>query len=136
MGAEVDIANGVGIMNAVVKAKEVVPIMFISSKGGDRAEGIKAMANRMVNMINDLEDHQQSFFFIYTKFSDKECVLAEMKMTLKSIEDDPIKSSETSLIVFMKRAIQILEKNKFENKDKSNNEKFEYKIDPLKGNPL
>lgn len=57
MGAEVDIANGVGIMNAVKKAKEVVPIMFISQRGGDRSEGIKAMANRMVNMINDIEEH-------------------------------------------------------------------------------
>ncbi len=68
MGAEVDIANGVGIMNAVKKAKEVVPIMFLSAKGGDKAEGIKAMANRMVNMLKDLDSHKESFFFIFTKF--------------------------------------------------------------------
>jgi hypothetical protein len=37
MGAEVDIANGVGIMRAIKSAKSVVPIMYISKLGGDRA---------------------------------------------------------------------------------------------------
>jgi hypothetical protein len=42
MGAEIDIANGLGIMNAVRKAREVIPILFISSKNiGDKAEGIR-----------------------------------------------------------------------------------------------
>jgi hypothetical protein len=38
MGAEVDIANGLGIMNAVKKASEVILVLFISNKSiGDRA---------------------------------------------------------------------------------------------------
>lgn len=81
MGAEVDIANGVGIMNAIKQAKEVVPVIFISYKSGDRAEGIKELAQRMVNMVKNLEQHQESLFFIYTKFPESECVLAEMKNT-------------------------------------------------------
>lgn len=44
MGAEVDIANGIGIMNAIKQAKEVVPVLFISFKSGDRAEGVKGLA--------------------------------------------------------------------------------------------
>jgi hypothetical protein len=45
MGAEIDIANGLGIMNAVKKAKEVVPIIFISYLSmGDRADGIRTVA--------------------------------------------------------------------------------------------
>jgi hypothetical protein len=54
MGAEVDIANGLGIMNAVKNAKEVVPIIFFSSKsGGDKADGIKSMAFSMEKMIKN-----------------------------------------------------------------------------------
>ena len=44
MGAEVEIANQVGILNAVSQAKEVVPVIFFNGKSGNRAEGIKRMA--------------------------------------------------------------------------------------------
>lgn len=38
MGAEVNIANQIGIMNAVHKAKEVVPLIFFTPNGGDRSQ--------------------------------------------------------------------------------------------------
>jgi hypothetical protein len=58
MGAEIDIANGLGIMNAVRRAEEVVPIIFISYLSmGDRAEGIKMLALNISGMIKDFEKH-------------------------------------------------------------------------------
>jgi hypothetical protein len=54
MGAEVDIANGLGIMNLFKNVKEVVPvILFSESNIGYTARGIKDMAFSMDKMIRN-----------------------------------------------------------------------------------
>ncbi|CAF0744473.1 unnamed protein product [Adineta steineri] len=72
-GAEVDIANGLGIVKAIKGCKSVKPIVLNSSKSiGDKCEGVKKLAYVLVGMIPDIHDHIKAFSYIFTKYTQKE----------------------------------------------------------------
>jgi chaperonin cofactor prefoldin len=55
----------------------------------------------------------KSFVFVYTKFHEKESMLSEMMMTLKSIENE----IDENTLGFMNHAISLLNKVKKENEN-------------------
>ncbi|CAF0828795.1 unnamed protein product [Adineta steineri] len=72
-GAEVDIANGLGIVKAIKGCKSVKPIILNSSKSiGDKCEGLKKLTYVLVGMIPNIQDHIKAFSYIFTKYTQKE----------------------------------------------------------------
>ena len=67
-GAEIDIANGVGIINAIKQCTSVKVVALISSRSGNRGEGIRKLARLLVNLIKDIEDRLDSILYLFTKY--------------------------------------------------------------------
>ncbi|CAF3357729.1 unnamed protein product [Rotaria sp. Silwood2] len=68
-GPEVDIANSVGILEAIKGATSVKILALSSSKSvGDRGQGIKKLAHILIHMINGIEDKLDAIFYIFTKY--------------------------------------------------------------------
>ena len=67
-GAEIDIANGVGIINAIKQCTSVKVVALISSRSGNRGEGIRKLARLLVNLIKDIEDRLGSILYLFTKY--------------------------------------------------------------------
>ena len=56
-GIEIDIANGIGIIEGVKESKSVKPVFLFSYLNlQDRGEGICNLAHFLVNMVNNIED--------------------------------------------------------------------------------
>jgi hypothetical protein len=55
MGAQVDIANGVGLVNAGRGSRSVRPFVLNSHRSGDKMEGTRDVASTLVNMMTELE---------------------------------------------------------------------------------
>jgi hypothetical protein len=85
-GPEVDVANGLGVVEAVRKSKSVRPVVLISNKSvGDRGELIKSLAHLLVGIVANIKDHLDSFSYLFTKYSDKE--LSQIHASLKSVKN-------------------------------------------------
>ncbi|CAF4693110.1 unnamed protein product, partial [Rotaria sp. Silwood2] len=68
-GPEVDIANGFGIVKAIKGSKIVKSVILISYRGmGDRLGGVKDLTRTLVGLIPGMEDHLNTFSYIFTKF--------------------------------------------------------------------
>ncbi|CAF1039714.1 unnamed protein product [Adineta steineri] len=69
-GAEVDIANGVGITKAIKGCKSVKLVILISAMSiGDRQGGVKNLARTLIGLIPGIKDHIRAVAYIFTKFS-------------------------------------------------------------------
>lgn len=68
-GPEVDIANSLGVIDALSGCKSV-KILVLSSyiNLGDRGQGIQELAHILSKMIKDVEDRLGSIFYVFTKF--------------------------------------------------------------------
>ncbi|CAF4052384.1 unnamed protein product [Rotaria sp. Silwood1] len=101
-GAEIDIANGFGIITAVKGCHGVKPVVVISYKSiGDRCEGIKSLARMLVGIIPDIKDHIKSFSYIFTKFPPRErnsihALLVDINKNLSAEE-----KSNSSFTIFL-----------------------------------
>lgn len=85
-GPEVDVANGLGVVEAVHGAKSVRPVILISNKSvGDRGELIKALAHLLVGIVANIKDHLDSFSYLFTKYSENE--LRQVYASLASIKN-------------------------------------------------
>jgi len=108
-GPEVDIANGIGIIEAVKGCKSVRPVVLSSYlKLGDRGEGIRYLAHWLVDMVKDIDQHLSAFSYLFTKYppgKDIHAILLNIKNTLD--EEDSEESQDES---FNKLLIDILEK--------------------------
>ncbi|CAG9311001.1 unnamed protein product [Blepharisma stoltei] len=72
-GAEVDIANTIGIANAIQKCKSVRPLILLSGKAdGDRFQGFKKLANSLSKFCPGLKKYSQSFGYAFTKYDKDE----------------------------------------------------------------
>ncbi len=84
-GAEVDIANAIGVLEAVRGAKTVRPVVLISNKSiGDRCELLKELAHLLVRTFLNIKDHLEAFTFVFTKYSSDE--LAQVYAELKNLK--------------------------------------------------
>ncbi|CAF2749764.1 unnamed protein product [Rotaria sp. Silwood2] len=72
-GPEVDIANGLGIVNVIKGCKSVKPVVIISYKSiGDRLQGLKDLMYVLSALIPGIQDQIEAFSYIFTKFPEKE----------------------------------------------------------------
>ncbi|CAG9315973.1 unnamed protein product [Blepharisma stoltei] len=120
-GAEVDIANTIGIVECVRKCKSVRPLILISSKAeGDRFEGIKKLAHTLARLVPNFDKYSRSFTYAFTKYSpeDVKNIHGTVKNAIKLIKNNSDKA-------FLKILKDI--------RDKTKNGVIT--IDPLKDNP-
>jgi hypothetical protein len=69
-GPEVDIANGVGVVEGIRRCKSIIPAIVISYKStGERFSGIKSLAKLIASMFTDLNNNIDAFIYIFTKFT-------------------------------------------------------------------
>ena len=72
-GAEVDIANGIGVVKAIKQCEEVKPILLISYRSlGDRFQGLKKLARTLTTMLPSFTENMKSISYFFTKFPQKE----------------------------------------------------------------
>ncbi|CAF3339888.1 unnamed protein product [Rotaria sp. Silwood2] len=72
-GPEADLANGIGVVNAIKECESVKVVVLISYKSiGDRCHGVKSIARVLSAMIPDIQDTIKAFSYIFTKFPNQE----------------------------------------------------------------
>ncbi|KAL4456870.1 hypothetical protein ABPG74_014508 [Tetrahymena malaccensis] len=120
-GAEVDISNGIGIVEAVKKCKSVRPVILVSSISvGEKGQGIKELANILVGLVNNIKDYMRSFSYLFTKYSPE----IDIHASLVSIRDS-LSSDECSNPDFISLFEDMIDKAEIN----------DLKIDPLKDKP-
>ncbi|ETO08398.1 hypothetical protein RFI_28991 [Reticulomyxa filosa] len=68
-GAEVDVANGIGIVRALQDCACVKPVVLISyTAQGNRMSCIKDLARTLVAIIPSIADHLSAFSYVFTKW--------------------------------------------------------------------
>jgi len=92
-GAEYDIANGFCIAEAMRRCRSIKPVIFLSQKGmGDRCQGISSMSNLLVKIFSSIEQHAQTFTFVFTKFQKEQ--EHEIRGILESVLNDVLESDQ------------------------------------------
>jgi hypothetical protein len=56
-GVEVDVANSIGLINAVRGARSVRPVVIISTQDGPRLEGVSDLATTLACIVEDRQQH-------------------------------------------------------------------------------
>ena len=109
-GPEVDVANGISVVEAVRQAKSVRPVILFSKMSmGDRGELIKALAHLLVGIVFNIKDHLEAFTYIFTKYSRED--LPQIYPALKSIKthlsaEDKADTAFTALLDAMLEATE------------------------------
>ncbi|KAL4480832.1 hypothetical protein ABPG72_001701 [Tetrahymena utriculariae] len=94
-GPEVDIANGIGIVEAIKQCKSVRPVILLSFKGiGDKGQGIKEIAHLLVGLVQNPDDNLSQFTYLFTKFPQNININSELINIKKSIDQSPEESSD------------------------------------------
>ena len=121
-GPEVEIANGVGVTEALKNCKSVKLLALSSFKSlGDRAQGIRKLAYMLVNMVNGIEKRLKSITYAFTKYPKDENINALLTSINTEVKKDPNLNKDKA---FMKVFKDMLDKTR---------EKT-LKIDPINGN--
>ncbi len=72
-GAEVDIANSVGVINAIKGCNSMIDLLLLSYKSlDDRLYKLKPLIHTISTMIPTISDHISKFSYLFTKFPDNE----------------------------------------------------------------
>ncbi|KAL4445288.1 hypothetical protein ABPG74_022101 [Tetrahymena malaccensis] len=127
-GPEVDIANGIGMVNAIRGCRSVRPVVLASNQSiGDRGEGIRRLAHTLVGLIKKVDDHLYSFSYLFTKFNDKSIdqIAAILINILASIHKNNDEQSDHSFVSLFEDMVE-----------KTQNQDGGYKIEPLTQKPL
>ena len=101
-GPEIDIVNSIGIKNAINQCNTVKVIALLSSKGGDRGEGIRKLAHMLVNLIDNIEEKLKAILYVFTKYSNDynaHGVLVNLKDSLKKNHPDLAKDSALMIVI-------------------------------------
>ncbi|KAL4445289.1 hypothetical protein ABPG74_022102, partial [Tetrahymena malaccensis] len=126
-GPEVDIANGIGMVNAIRGCKSVRPVILASNLSiGDRGEGIRRLAHTLVGLIKKVDDYLYSFSYLFTKFNDKniEQIAAQLQNILSSIHKNAEENSDQQFVSLFEDMVE-----------KAQHQKGGQKIEPLNGKP-
>ena len=129
-GPEVDIANSIGVIEAIGKCKSVKLLALSNYEGmGERGQGIQKLAHIIGNMIANIDDRLSSITYGFTKYptewtiSDINAKVTTLKKT--KVDVDEFLSSDTAFVSVLKDIIS-----------KTSNEKNQHCIiDALDGNP-
>ncbi|CAF3851303.1 unnamed protein product, partial [Rotaria sp. Silwood1] len=122
-GPEVDLANNVGVIEALKGCKSV-KILVISSYTtlGGRGEGIQRLAHILINMIHGVEERLESIVYAFTRYPPNENINALLlNIKLNKVDQDRYLSRDNVFVAVLKDMIQ-----------KTENDKA-YKIDPIHG---
>ena len=129
-GPEVDIANSIGVIEAIGKCKSVKLLALSNYEGiGERGQGIQKLAHIIGNMISNIDDRLSSITYGFTKYptdwsiSDINAKVANLKKS--KVDEDPFLSSDTAFVSVLKDII-------FKTSDTRNQHCI---IDALDGNP-
>ncbi|CAF1149858.1 unnamed protein product [Adineta steineri] len=123
-GPEVDIANGVGVIEALKGCKSVKILALSSYKSlGDRGQGIQKLAHLLINMIHGIQDRLSAIFYAFTKYpSDIDISALLIDIKISKVDKDPLLRSDSAFVTVLTDMI---------NKTKHGAEI----IDPLNGDP-
>ncbi|CAF1144227.1 unnamed protein product [Adineta ricciae] len=123
-GPEVDIANGVGVIEALKDCKTVKILALSSYKSlGDRGQGIQKLAHHLINMIQDIQERLGAICYAFTKYPssvDINALLSDIKIS--KVDKDPLLQSDSTFVAVLKDMI---------NKTRVDAEI----LDPLSGDP-
>lgn len=92
-GAEVDIANGKGIIDAIGATKSVRLVLFISKTDvGARLQGIRHLLKIVTDMLPNMKDRLESFNYVFTRYDEDDRTninptLVELYHSLKNSEE-------------------------------------------------
>ncbi|KAL4489804.1 hypothetical protein ABPG72_022444 [Tetrahymena utriculariae] len=122
-GPEVDIANGLGIVNAIKQCKSVRPVILLSYKSiGDRGQGIKQLAHILVGLVQNIQDKLSSFSYLFSKFPENYNINSELINIKNSVDQNAEEKSDKAFVSLFEDMI-----------DKT--QKSCNKIDPINGSP-
>ncbi|CAF3671837.1 unnamed protein product [Rotaria socialis] len=123
-GPEVDIANSLGVIEAL-KGTESVKLLVLSSYKslGDRGQGIQKLAEILINMVNGIGDKLKAIAYVFTKYPPKTDICA--LLTDIKVSKVDTNSSLRSNSAFMAVLTDMIEKT----------EEGAFVIDPIHDNP-
>ena len=125
-GAEVDIANGIGIIEAIKECKSVRPVFLFSYLSlGNNGEGIRELAHFLVNMVNNIEDNLCTFTFIFTKFPPEVNINATLLNIRNAVMQNPNENSDVSFKAIIEDML-----------DKTETEDDAAPLDPINDKPI
>ncbi|CAF0787349.1 unnamed protein product [Adineta ricciae] len=121
-GAEVDIANSVGILEGLVGARSVKLLVLSNFQNlGKRGEGIQRLAHIVINMVSDIAERLDSIIYGFTQYPEKEDINTILVDIMDSrVNADPRLKSDPAFVTVLKDMI-----------DKT--EETVYRIDPIHG---
>ncbi|CAF0947135.1 unnamed protein product [Adineta steineri] len=121
-GAEVDIANSVGVLEALVGAQSVKLLALSNFQNlGKRGEGIQKLAHILIKMINNIEKRLEAIVYAFTQYPkemDINAILIDIKK--RRVDSDVLLRADSALNTVLTDMIEKTEENI-------------YQIDPVHG---
>ena len=127
-GPEVDIANSIGVIEALKGASSVKLLALLSLKDlGSRGQGVQKLAYILISMVRGIEDKDKldAIIYAFTKFlpsTDVNALLQDIKRQRE--EEDPTLQSDTVFINVLEDMIE-----------KTIDQNDVFKVDPTKNEP-
>ncbi|CAF4020109.1 unnamed protein product [Rotaria sp. Silwood2] len=102
-GPEVDIANSVGVIEAIQGCESVKILALSSYKGlGDRGQGIQKLTHLLINMVHGIEGRLSAIFYAFTKYPknfDINATLTDIKIS--KVETDPLLRNDSAFVTVL-----------------------------------
>ncbi|CAF3975531.1 unnamed protein product [Rotaria sordida] len=114
-GSEVDIANSIGVIEALKGTKSVKLLALSSYKSlGDRGEGIQELARVLVAMIHGIEDKLDSIVYGFTKYPEDIDPNAELvNIKTSKVNEDVALQYDTAFVTVLNDMIDKTEEGAF-----------------------
>ncbi|CAF3859742.1 unnamed protein product, partial [Rotaria sordida] len=114
-GPEVDIANSIGVIEAIKGTKSVKLLALSSYKSlGDRGQGIQKLAHILIAMVHGIEDKLDAIFYAFTKYpeeTDINALLVNIKTA--KVDEDVTFKSDTAFVTVLNDMIDKTEDDAF-----------------------
>eukprot|EP01084_Bolivina_argentea_P258927 436713_1 len=112
-GAEMDVANGLGIINAVKKAKSVRILVTIDWRAGigNKMQSLKTLAYTLARILPTFKKYKKSIGFILTKVPPKERNQKQIKAIItRALQENTDKHDSTFIdfLVMLKKSESII----------------------------
>jgi energy-coupling factor transporter ATP-binding protein EcfA2 len=123
-GPEVDIANSIGVIEALKGTKSVKLLVLSSYQSlGDRGQGIQKLAHILISMVHGIQDELDAIFYAFTKYpetTDINALLLDIKRS--KVDEDVTLRSDTAFVTVLSDMIEKTEDSA-------------YKIEPTRDEP-
>ena len=112
-GPEVDIANSIGVIEALKKVKSVKILALLSLKDlGSRGQGVEKLVHILISMVHGIEDKLDAIVYGFTKFpasTDINALLLETKRS--KVDEDASLQSNTPFVNVLRDMIEKTEED-------------------------